>query len=159
VLGDTVGNIGVPGLTFFSSTTLPAQHHWNSWQAYSTQAKTCRASPFYRLPKIITFWPCKFPHAHAVLRTSRTTFHIYCTYAVLPFGFPCRRFAKPGVSVNQFRSSRTSWQSMNVCMFVRISLHAGRFVFLQIATRQPLSLLRSSGLLGLRQSQCSRRKA
>lgn len=37
VPGDTVGFIGVPGLTFFSgglSTQQPAQYAWNSWQLY-----------------------------------------------------------------------------------------------------------------------------
>ena len=37
VPGDTVGFIGVPGLTFFSgglSTQQPAEYNWNSWQAY-----------------------------------------------------------------------------------------------------------------------------
>lgn len=35
--GDTVGFIGVPGLTFFTgglSTQAPAEYNWNSWQAY-----------------------------------------------------------------------------------------------------------------------------
>jgi hypothetical protein len=37
VPGDTVGFIGVPGLTFFSgglSTQAPAEYNWNSWQVY-----------------------------------------------------------------------------------------------------------------------------
>ena len=37
VPGDTVGFIGVPGLTFFSgglSTQTPAEYNWNSWQGY-----------------------------------------------------------------------------------------------------------------------------
>jgi hypothetical protein len=37
VPGDTVGFIGVPGLTFFSgglSTQVPAEYNWNSWQFY-----------------------------------------------------------------------------------------------------------------------------
>jgi hypothetical protein len=37
VPGDTVGFIGVPGLTFFSgglSTQQPAEYNWNSWQIY-----------------------------------------------------------------------------------------------------------------------------
>ena len=37
VPGDTVGFIGVPGLTFFSgglSTQQPAEYNWNSWQVY-----------------------------------------------------------------------------------------------------------------------------
>jgi hypothetical protein len=37
VPGDTVGFIGVPGLTFFTgglSTQTPAEYNWNSWQAY-----------------------------------------------------------------------------------------------------------------------------
>jgi hypothetical protein len=37
VPGDTVGFIGVPGLTFFSgglSTQQPAEYNWNSWQLY-----------------------------------------------------------------------------------------------------------------------------
>jgi hypothetical protein len=37
VPGDTVGFIGVPGLTFFSgglSTQTPAEYNWNSWQFY-----------------------------------------------------------------------------------------------------------------------------
>jgi hypothetical protein len=37
VPGDTVGFIGVPGLTFFSgglSTQTPAEYNWNSWQLY-----------------------------------------------------------------------------------------------------------------------------
>ena len=37
VPGDSVGFIGVPGLTFFSgglSTQQPAQYAWNSWQVY-----------------------------------------------------------------------------------------------------------------------------
>jgi len=37
VPGDTVGFIGVPGLTFFSgglSTQTPAEYNWNSWQIY-----------------------------------------------------------------------------------------------------------------------------
>ena len=37
VPGDTVGFIGVPGLTFFSgglSTQEPAEYNWNSWQVY-----------------------------------------------------------------------------------------------------------------------------
>ena len=37
VPGDTVGFIGVPGLTFFSgglSTQQPAEYNWNSWQGY-----------------------------------------------------------------------------------------------------------------------------
>jgi len=37
VPGDTVGFIGVPGLTFFTgglSTQAPAEYNWNSWQIY-----------------------------------------------------------------------------------------------------------------------------
>src|SRR6202049_4751866 len=37
VPGDTVGFIGVPGLTFFTgglSTQQPAEYNWNSWQVY-----------------------------------------------------------------------------------------------------------------------------
>jgi Carboxypeptidase regulatory-like domain/TonB dependent receptor/TonB-dependent Receptor Plug Domain len=37
VPGDTVGFIGVPGLTFFTgglSTQTPAEYNWNSWQVY-----------------------------------------------------------------------------------------------------------------------------
>jgi len=37
VPGDTVGFIGVPGLTFFTgglSTQTPAEYNWNSWQIY-----------------------------------------------------------------------------------------------------------------------------
>jgi len=37
VPGDTVGFIGVPGLTFFTgglSTQAPAEYNWNSWQVY-----------------------------------------------------------------------------------------------------------------------------
>ena len=37
VPGDTVGFIGVPGLTFFTgglSTQQPAEYNWNSWQIY-----------------------------------------------------------------------------------------------------------------------------
>ena len=37
VPGDTVGFIGVPGLTFFTgglSTQPPAEYNWNSWQVY-----------------------------------------------------------------------------------------------------------------------------
>jgi hypothetical protein len=37
VPGDTVGFIGVPGLTFFTgglSTQVPAEYNWNSWQVY-----------------------------------------------------------------------------------------------------------------------------
>src|SRR4029077_16221897 len=37
VPGDTVGFIGVPGLTFFTgglSTQQPAEFNWNSWQVY-----------------------------------------------------------------------------------------------------------------------------
>jgi hypothetical protein len=37
VPGDTVGFIGVPGLTFFTgglSTQTPAEYNWNSWQFY-----------------------------------------------------------------------------------------------------------------------------
>src|ERR1700674_4423318 len=37
VPGDTVGFIGVPGLTFFPggrSTQTPAEYNWNSWQVY-----------------------------------------------------------------------------------------------------------------------------
>ena len=43
VPGDTVGFIGVPGLTFFSgglSTQAPAEYNWNSWQVYNNMFLT-----------------------------------------------------------------------------------------------------------------------
>jgi hypothetical protein len=43
VPGDTVGFIGVPGLTFFTgglSTQQPAEYNWNSWQVYDNMFLT-----------------------------------------------------------------------------------------------------------------------
>lgn len=43
VPGDTVGFIGVPGLTFFTgglSTQAPAEYNWNSWQIYDNLFRT-----------------------------------------------------------------------------------------------------------------------